>query len=183
MKKIALFLITLTGVALSAPAARADGGPLGIGLELGVPTGLSLKYYMGKSSGGSVLAVQGGLGVIERYGDDGLHIHAEVLWHPRALASTPDFTLPFYLGVGARFLEHDDNYCVIRNEVRRCDDNDTRLGVRVPFGLLMDFTKVPFDLFLELAIVVDFLEIDEDDYEDDHDRVNLNLSLGGRYYF
>src|SRR6185436_16701533 len=108
MKNLAVCFVVLAGLAAATPA-RAEGGPLGLGLEIGVPTGLSLKYYMGRSSGGSVMAIQAGLGVIERYGDDGFHVHVQVLWHPKPLATTPDFTLPVYLGVGGRVLDHDDD--------------------------------------------------------------------------
>ena len=48
----------------------------------------------------------------------------------------------------------------------------------------MDFNSIPLDIFLELALVIDFIELDDDDdpYDDD-DRVSLYGALGARYYF
>jgi hypothetical protein len=183
MKKLSSTICALAVVA-TASSARADGGPFGLGLELGQPTGLSLKYYLGKSHGGTLLAIQGGIGASRGPGDDGLHLHAEVLWHPVVVTRTPDFTMPFYLGVGGRILDDDDDYCFGPNNDRRCvDDDDTHFGVRVPFGLLMDFTKAPFDVFIELSVNLDFIQISEDDYDDDDDVLDLDFVIGGRYYF
>jgi hypothetical protein len=181
-----LAAVLLVTTVAATPAHAAGDHPFGLGLELGAPTGLAAKYYLGPSSRGHMMAIQGGLGVIERYGDDGFHLHVEVLWHPAVLTRTPDFTLPFYVGVGGRLLENDDYYCVNQGNNRVCYDyydEGMYLGVRAPFGLLMDFHKVSLDVFLELALVVDFLQVGDDDRDYDHDLVHLNGALGVRYYF
>lgn len=171
----------------STPAlAQKGGGDLGIGLQVGGPTGLNGKYYMDR------VALQFGLGVIEEGWDDGLHIFADVLFHPAVLAETKDFTLPFYVGAGLRVFEDDnDHYYWCRG--KDCYyyddyDDDTHVGVRVPIGILMAFHKVPLDAFLEFAPTFDFIH-DEDGYcrdgycYNDDDRLNLYLTLGGRWYF
>lgn len=138
----------------------------GLGLMLGVPTGLSGKYYLSGDT-----AVDFGLGVISRYGDrDGLHLHADFLWHPAVLASTAPFELPFYFGVGGRLWDYDRN-----NNNNR--DDDIALGVRVPVGIMMDFNNVPIDIFFELAFVLDFL------LNDGGAEAQFNGAIGIRYYF
>lgn len=174
--------VAIAAVALDPGQASAQKRPFGIGLELGAPTGIGAKYYMAKR-----MAIQGGLGVIERVGSDGLHLYAEVLWHPIVLVRDAAFTMPLYAGIGGRFLQHDFHHdrCYDGRRYYVCDDDDTHLGVRVPFGILMDFNKVPLDVFFELAMIVDILHLegDDDDYRHDDDTIGLSGMLGGRYYF
>jgi hypothetical protein len=184
------FMVTVSALAFSlvtATSASAKGGappnPFGLGLMVGAPTGLSGKLYLGNRT---ALA----MGVGESYGnhdgfrDDGLHLHVDFLWHQALLAQTKDFTLPLHVGVGGRILDHDDNYCIQQGNDFVCFDyeDDTHVGVRMPIGLTMDFHNVPLDIFLELALTVDFLHIDEND-QHDHDFMDLTGAFGGRYYF
>ena len=177
MRALRILVVTTAILLLGATQARAQediGRPFGIGLMLGSPTGLSAKYYMG-----GPMALQMGLGVVERWGDDGFHVFADAVFHPAVLARTRSFTLPFYLGIGGRLLHHDGEYW--ENGAWRYDDDDTHLGVRAPIGLLMDFNRVPFDLFFELAFVVDVIHItDEDRAHHDHDLLDLYGSFPRR---
>ncbi len=154
---------------LLAPAlARADH-PFGFGLMLGAPTGLSAKLYLSQP-----MALAFGLGYEPccRY-YHGLHIHTDMLWHPAIITRQPSFVMPFYLGVGVRLLEHS-------NAPYPYDDH-WHIGVRVPFGILMDFPQVQLDVFLEIAVVIDLFYTGS--YPDDHDRADLNGAIGVRYYF
>jgi hypothetical protein len=165
------FVLIAFLLASSAPrAARAEGGNFGLGLIIGSPTGVSLKYYISK---GHAIDAAVGLTTI---GNDGLHIHADYLWHPWVLASEGSFDLAAYLGLGGRVLDHDRG---------RGRDDDFHLGVRGPVGLVFDFLKsgVPLDVFVEVALVLDFVINDDDG--DDHDNVDLDLNagIGARYYF
>jgi hypothetical protein len=189
---LTLVALAAFGTLAAAPreaAAQEGGHAFGLGIELGAPTGLAMKYYLGRSSGrGGMVAIQAGLGEIESWGPDGLHVHVDVVWHPALLATTPDFTLPFYVGVGGRLLHWRDDYCYRDNGNEYCGgDGDTDFGVRVPFGILMDFHKVPIDVFFELALVFDLLHTHNgndayyDHYEDDF--LSLDGVLGARYYF
>jgi hypothetical protein len=158
-------------LALSAPRpARAEGGNFGLGLIIGSPTGVSLKYYFSKGH-----AVDGAIG-LTTIGNNGLQVHADYLWHPWVLAAEPSFDLAVYLGIGARLLDHDRG---------RGRDDDFHIGARGPVGLVFDFLKsgVPLDVFVEVALVLDFV-IGGDD-GDDHDSVDLDLNagIGARYYF
>jgi hypothetical protein len=71
------------GVFLAAAGARADansvapgGRSLGVGVELGAPSSLNLKF-MTASNQGIVVGVGGGI-----WYDLSLSLHADYLWHP-----------------------------------------------------------------------------------------------------
>jgi hypothetical protein len=178
MKRLAIFFLLL----LATPAAAVEH-PFGLGLVVGAPTGLTGKLYLDKP-----FALQMGIGMVRDWGDhpyhdNGLHLHVDLLWHPAMVTSTPSFTMPFYIGVGARLVERDDYH---RFEGVWYEDDDTRLGVRMPFGLLMDFNRVPIDVFFELALVLDVVEFDDDRddlYDDDPPDLGFNGGIGVRYYF
>jgi hypothetical protein len=172
MRRVAVLTVLLgTLTVVAAPrSARAEGGNFGLGLIIGSPTGLSLKYYLSK---GHAFDAAVGLTTI---GADGLHVHADYLWHPFILASEGSFDLAFYVGIGGRLLDHDRG---------RGHEDDFHLGARGPVGLVFDFLKsgVPLDVFVEVALIVDF--IFDNDKGDDHDGVDLDLNagIGARYYF
>lgn len=184
MRLVILSIVALA-VLSAAPATASAAGDFGLGLSLGRPTGLSMKYYLGASRNGSPMALQAGLGVSEGFGDDGLHVHVDVLWHPVVLARGNNFALPFYFGVGGRVLEDDDDCYRVNGNIVCYDDDDTRIGVRVPFGLLMDFARPTIDIFFELAFVVDIIELDDDNdpYDDEDDALSLDGAIGVRFYF
>lgn len=139
----------------------------GLGVMFGAPGGISGKYYLSQDT-----ALDFGFGTYYRYNryDHAVAFHADFLWHPIVLASPKEFWLPLYLGVGLRYLEHG-------NDGRYRDDSHT--GVRLPFGILLDFNNVPLDIFLEFAIILDaFSSHDNHDYNG-----GVNASVGIRYYF
>jgi hypothetical protein len=156
------------GVAEARPRPRAGRAfeankTFGLGLMLGAPSGLSGKYFLSGSN-----ALDFGVGAIGYYrGRDGLHLHMDYLWHPVSLTSTPDFELPLYLGIGGRFFDFDD-----------ANDQAYAFGVRAPLGIAFDFTNVPLDVFVELALVVDFFS----GYRDNV-GAELDGAIGIRYYF
>ena len=68
-----------------------------------------------------------GLGAYYGYRDDGLHIHADFLWHPVNLVKTEHFWLPLYFGLGLRVFDHN-----------RFNDH-LHIGPRVPVGIAVKF--------------------------------------------
>jgi hypothetical protein len=170
-------LVTLAALVADADARRRPqrqaksfqaNKTFGLGIMFGNPTGLSGKYYLGADT-----ALDFGVGAYYGYGRyyrRGLHIHGDFLWHPVVLASPDPFELPLYFGVGVRILEHDRFFGDGR--YRR-----THVGIRGPIGILMDFNRVPIDIFFELALVLDFITGDRYSYFD------LNAAVGFRYYF
>lgn len=185
--------LAVCALVLAAPTAHAqrgqDGrnGDFGLGLMFGAPTGLSAKYYFGH------LAIDAGLGVFRAFpSHEGTHLHADLLWHPRMLVNTQHFTLPFYFGVGARLLEHSwGSY--FNNRQLYFESSDTHLGVRAPVGLVMNFKRVPLDVFFEVALVADLIVGGDAVCRDSqgrlydcawhHHLLDFNGALGVRYYF
>jgi len=165
-------------------------GAFGLGLMVGVPSGLSAKLHLDER-----VALAAGLGVFREFRDhEGMHVHVDVLWHPRVLTETRSFTLPFHVGVGGRLLQHTWDY-YWADEFRYYGRSDTHLGVRVPVGLTMNFKNTPLDVFFELAFVVDVIASSDDELcidsrgrtfycgWDDHGHADFNGALGARYYF
>jgi hypothetical protein len=152
--------------AASPRAARAEGGPFGLGLILGSPTGVSMKYYLGES-GQAIDAAIGGA-----FSKSGLHVHVDYLWHPFMLVQEAAFNLPLHAGVGVRLLDHDRG---------KDGDDDLHAGLRLPVGLTFDFKEVPLDVFLEVALILDFHG--EHGIDDDQLGLDINAGVGVRYYF
>ena len=165
MRKRLLPMLVLCGALFTSAEARAEGGPFGLGVIIGSPTGASIKLYLNREN-----AIDAALG-LSVLGAGGLHAHVDYLWHPLMLARDDAFYLPLYLGVGGRVLDHSRG----NNK-----DDDLHLGVRGVCGILFDFKRVPIDVFLEAALVIDVI-VDHGD--EDAGRLGLNAGMGARYYF
>ena len=137
-------------------ATSHAGGPFGLGVILGSPTGLSGKYWLSRETALD-FAVGGALV------DGGLHIHADHLWH-KELFKTKEKSLhfPFYIGVGP----------FLRTNVGK--NNQLGVGARVPFGASFTKSDLPLDVFLEIAPALRILE---------KPGFGFQVGLGARYYF
>lgn len=178
------FLVAAGLLSISTPVqAEPYMSPsrFGLGLELGSPSGLNAKYFLG-----GMVAIQGGLGVVQSWGYDGFHLHAEVVWHPVMLTRAPAVDIPLHVGIGGRFLQHDHgdfrDRCFNGRDFYDCQGGDSHLGVRVPVGVSFLLKKTPLDFFVEVAFVADLAYVNND-YGYDHNVAGLYGSLGGRYYF
>jgi hypothetical protein len=157
--KCKIILAVLTGL-ISASGFAQD--QLGIGLIVGEPTGLSVKYWLDEEH-----AVDAAAGW-SFWGGDGFQLHADYLWHNFDLlgsAAGCDM-LPVYYGVGARLKLRD-------NDCRHDDNGDTAFGIRVPVGISYLFDGAPFDVFAEIVPILDFTpDVD----------LHLNIAVGLRFY-
>jgi hypothetical protein len=158
LRRLVALLVFLSALAAGA-RARADGGPFGLGLIVGSPTGISGKLYFNRQNALDFAVGEAFLN------ERGLHIHVDYLWHPVILTQDEAFTLPLYVGVGGRLLSHDTHA-----------ETNTHLGVRGVVGILFDFKRVPLDVFLEAAMVLDIVHASDD-------ILDVNAALGVRYYF
>jgi len=132
MKRI-LFLVVIALV-VSVPL-RADGPGnrnLGIGLVLGAPTGLSVKYWES-----SKFAYQGSLGGWA----GGITIGADYLIHSNAFNKT---NVPFYYGPGVFFGSAGFGG-------PRFNSGDVALGARLMFGVDYLAPDHPFDIAFEIG--------------------------------
>ncbi len=179
---IAIALALVGAVASSALARPRPAGhnkrfesnkTFGLGLELGSPIGVNGKYFL--SEGGSQ-AIDFGAGYSYDYfyNQRGFNTYADYLWHPLSFVSADAFELPFFFGVGGRFLEFPFNDAANNNP----DARAYAFGVRVPAGVSFDFNEIPLDAFIQAAFVVDlFVNYDHTILPD------LDISVGARYWF
>ena len=168
------FIVILT-LSIALVAETADARPtsiskqyetdkrLGIGLMLGIPLGLDVKFLATET-----IAIDLGIGAYIAYRDrTGLHIHADVLYHPFVAVEGESFLAPLYAGLGARFLNYDDY---------------THIGIRVPVGIAFDFGSKAFDIFLEGAFVYDVSVSGGDPAVETPGAVDINVMTGVRFF-
>ena len=112
-------------------------GHLGVGIQLGAPTGVNAKYWLSDTH-----AVDGAFG-LSPYSHSSVEIHADYLFNNFDLLTPPHGRLPVYYGVGlfGRF---------------RNDGRSSYGGFRFPIGLSYMFDDVtihdmPVDIFAEVA--------------------------------
>lgn len=141
---LAAFLLT----AAVAPA----GARVGVGIIAGEPTGLSFKKWF---DGGT--AVDGATGWSLSHGD--FYAHCDYLWHRIIDDEEIGGSVPLYYGVGGRLLISDD---------------DSKVGVRIPIGLDYLFDNGRFDVFVEIAPILNLVPDTEFD---------LTGGVGARFYF
>jgi hypothetical protein len=175
-------ITSLIAIAVLA-SATAEAGPtgfeghsfvtnkkFGVGLELGYPTGVNAKLFLTPSN-----ALDFGIGEVyhDYYGGNGFHIYGDYLWHPAVLTTQPSFSLPFYVGVGARLWEFDYNY----NCGGQMCNGASALGIRVPLGVTFNFNNVPLDLFVQAVPTLDFFNHYTHDF-----YLDIDFSVGVRFW-
>lgn len=160
--------LCLTGVCAAlwvAPVAHAqpsEKGSFGVGIILGEPTGVSVRVYLKDDQ-----ALQGAVG--SAFVGGGLQVHADYVWHPWILEERDSFTLPVYVGPGARAIQYDAG---------RGGEDFFALGVRAVAGLVFDFKTVPLDAFLEVAGLGEYAFKAGEGF-----GLSINAGAGARYYF
>jgi hypothetical protein len=111
--------------------AQQDG--FGLGMILGDPTGISIKYYMNDEN-----AVDGA--VSWNLNGGWFNVHADYLRHWYVF-DLSEGELPVYAGVGGRIGFGDQ----------------VRVGIRIPLGITYKFDNAPFDIFLEIVPEMDLV--------------------------
>ncbi|MBK7631541.1 MAG: outer membrane beta-barrel protein [Ignavibacteriales bacterium] len=140
-------------ITIFSGAAFAQSNGFGLGIILGEPTGISVKYWTTSST-----AFDFGLGYSLKK-NSRLHLHADYLFHVKNLAHTTE-NISFYYGPGAR--------------LRVVENGDSRLGFRFDVGLVWIPRNAPVDVFLEIAPLLDI--IPQTDF-------SVNGGIGIRYFF
>ncbi len=156
-----LFVVVLAGSlgaqdnVITKPRPVVQNKGFGLGIIAGEPTGPCFKWWLGSKS-----AIDGAVAwSFDKKGS--LHIHADYLLHNFSLIKVNKGRLPFYYGLGGRIkFGHDDD--------------DDRLGVRIPLGLEYLFDGAPPGIFIELVPILDLVPKTEIEY---------NAAIGIRYYF
>src|SRR5262245_17209508 len=133
--------IILVGLVLflaGAGRAMAQDKGFGVGVIIGEPTGLSMKFWQTRSTAIDFAAAWSFID------ESAFHLHADVLWHKFDLIDVGEGKLPLYFGLGGRVKFIDGN-----------SDDDVWVGIRFPVGLDYLFESVPFDAFVEVVPILD----------------------------
>ncbi len=137
MKRVTLILSIF--LVLSANIVFAGPTTTGIGFISGEPTGISMKFPLDENT-----AVDAAV-AWSFVDDSSLHLHADWLVHNwsylKDAFEVKKGELPLYYGIGGRVLF----------------DDDTKLGARFVLGMSYVFEDAPFDLFLEVAPVMNVI--------------------------
>ena len=145
--------ILALGIVFASSSAHAEGGPFGLGLVVGTPTGLTVEYKLSSRT-----AIDGALG-IDLFVDRHVYVQADFLFLLPDLLGDASLALVPYLGPGAFAADFKGG---------------AGFGVRAPFGLSLDFTRVPLQIFGEFSLGLELVR-------------DVHLGVGGavgfRYYF
>jgi hypothetical protein len=118
---------------------------VGIGLQVGSPTALTIKFG-GAQQDGFVL----GFGALFRYPGayNGLSVHGDYIKHLATLANTAQVAVTFYAGVGAWLTLLGDGYSYGFFNASAYNAF-VGVGVRVPVGISLTVSQAPVDIYLE----------------------------------
>ena len=159
-----IILLSLMTATAGAAVGQADQ-PFGLGVIVGEPTGISGKYWFDTRQAIDFAAAW------SFSANNSFQFHTDYLRHYPEMIKTPDRwrgKFNAYFGVGGRIKLKEDNNGSGRN------NDDDLLGVRVPGGVTFVFDKVPVELFVEIAPVLDLVP-DTD--------LDVNGATGARFYF
>jgi len=157
----------LLALALSSDAQATEignGNNFGLGIQLGSPTGITGKYYLG----GRQNALSFALGSHYDGGFySGLWITGSYDFHLVELVTEPEFSMPLRVGIGGFLATGSYGF-------GRYYRDDVYIGARVPVGLDFDLAAAPVQIYLEVAAnLVLYPGI----------YGGLDAGLGVRYYF
>ncbi|MEQ8523813.1 hypothetical protein [Gracilimonas sp.] len=126
-----IFIFIITCIFSGDVFAQAERPSFGVGVIIGEPTGVSVKKYLNTRGAFDIGAAWS---LADQ--NEALHLHTNLLFQD-GITKNPN--LYFYHGVGARVLFA----------------NDAKFGIRAPLGLAYLFPNIPFDLFVEIAPILD----------------------------
>jgi hypothetical protein len=148
----AAFVFVLIGVTLLCSSSACPES-FGVGVILGEPTGLSFKQWVG---GHTAL----GAAAAWSFGDESaFHVHLDYLVHTGGRPDSEIGEMFFYFGIGGRL---------------KAEEDESRIGARIPLGLAYQFEESPLDVFFEIAPILDLAPETE---------LRVNGGFGVRYYF
>jgi hypothetical protein len=127
-------ILFLTIAVLFSTAGLAKEKSLGLGLAIGHPTGLGIKYWINNTN-----ALDSAIGI-----DDGdIELRLDYLWHANGFIKIDKLVLDAFYGFGGRLKE-------------RGRDRDTVFGLRGPIGLRHYFLRQNIELAFMVALGLDF---------------------------
>lgn len=136
MKKTALILSLLL-TALRPLSAASPDKHLGIGILAGEPSGISLKLNFTDSS-----SLQGAAAwTFEDSEEERVQYHIDWVMHLETQTGEVTSDYRGYMGMGILY---------------KTEENEAQdvYGVRVPFGVVLQYSDLPFEVFFELVPVL-----------------------------
>jgi hypothetical protein len=140
--------------AMGMARVEAAGGNFGLGIIVGEPTGISGKFFVSSTN-----AIQGAA-AWSFSGDTDFHLQLDYLYHFESLIPVKNGKAPVFAGLGGR--------------IKFRENQDNQVGIRIPVGVAYHFATAPFDIFVELAPILELAPDTE---------FNMEGALGGRFYF
>lgn len=130
-----LAALILTALVPFAAARDLGKGDFGLGLILGDPAGINLKYWTG-----STTALSGAFAW--SVGKEKAFLaHVDYVFHDFGMFKVKTGRLGLYYGAGARLKTN----------------GETRVGIRIPLGVTYVFERAPLDVFFEVAPLLDVI--------------------------
>lgn len=169
LKKLALVALALFCI-LAPKESQAKGGPFGLGIILGEPTGITGKYFFSKDE---ALDFHLGLEGFDGGRHDNVGFYVDYLFHFDLGVNNSVMSMPLYVGPGGALIITDNDYCG-RFKCYRDNDDSIWLAIRAPVGLSFQFKSFPGEAFIEIIPHLFFIQ---------HIDFDLDLALGFRFYF
>lgn len=126
------------GLALLSAAVPAPAQDFALGIIIGQPTGISWKVSPGRRT-----ALQGAVAWSLADRNDRLHVQADYVVHSYGDFRVRRGRLSWYYGIGGRVVTREND--------------DARVGLRIPLGLDYLFARAPLDFFVEVVPVLDLV--------------------------
>lgn len=128
----AFVLLSLASVAAAESRGKGD---FGLGIILGDPAGVNMKYWTGPTTAlGASVAWSVGK-------NKAFLAHVDYLFHDFEMFKVNSGRLGVYYGVGGRLRTN----------------GETRVGIRIPLGVTYLFERAPLDIFFEVAPLLDII--------------------------
>ncbi len=137
--RVVLGSLLMMAVVTELPGQTSGNSGIGIGVIIGDPTGISVKWWKSPSQ-----AYQLG-GAWSFVGEGAVHLHGDVVFHQNHLIQQAPEGFSTYLGIG------------VRTKLER----SFRMGIRLPLGLSYRFPQAPLDFFLEVVPIMDLFPATE----------------------
>lgn len=140
---------TATNLAPAGAYATPQGRQFGIGLELGYPVALIIKYML-KSDQGIAAGIGAFSGFV--YDRSSVTVFVDYLVHPHLLTAGEAFALTWYIGGGGQLIINDRFSSPYVRGVLYPGfyyGSPFWLAARVPIGVNLALTQAPLEVFLE----------------------------------
>jgi hypothetical protein len=128
----------------TASAHQGAGGPVGLGVGFGTPTGFSLEIDATRNTPhDSSFELALGFDVLE---NAGTYVHAVYKLNLFQIAHGNTVNVPLYVGIGGYLFDYN-------NQI----DDGINVGLRAPLGINFDFVRAPVQVFVEVALGLELL--------------------------